>query len=162
MRKAWEKLLRSCMDSSTRWLWIVYILYVRWSDVLTRIIQIESYKKGKEIGPSSIRRFRQFRTSFILLRVGFLMPHQFLGTFFALVAHIDNAQFALSHECSRFVSHKNLYLHEIDQFTRANCLQEDRNNSVVLLIQNIKRMKTSFLKYSLSLLFTYLIISLLQ
>ncbi|KAF8104566.1 hypothetical protein N665_0171s0069 [Sinapis alba] len=36
------------------------------NSVLTRIIQIESYKKGKEIGPSSIRRFRQFCTSFIL------------------------------------------------------------------------------------------------
>ncbi|CAF2258916.1 hypothetical protein YC2023_097095 [Brassica napus] len=36
------------------------------SDVLTRIIQIESHKKGNEIGPSTIRFFRQFCTSFIL------------------------------------------------------------------------------------------------
>ncbi|KAF8087379.1 hypothetical protein N665_0588s0046 [Sinapis alba] len=36
------------------------------SDVLTRIIQIESHKKSNVIGPSTIRFFRQFCTSFIL------------------------------------------------------------------------------------------------
>ncbi|CAH2037984.1 unnamed protein product [Thlaspi arvense] len=36
------------------------------SDVLTRIIQIESRRKGNEIDPSTVRFFRQFCTSFIL------------------------------------------------------------------------------------------------
>ncbi|CAA7039250.1 unnamed protein product [Microthlaspi erraticum] len=35
-------------------------------DVLTRIVQIESQRKGNEIDPSTIRFFRQFCTSFIL------------------------------------------------------------------------------------------------
>ncbi|KAL1223937.1 Cytochrome P450 86B1 [Cardamine amara subsp. amara] len=36
------------------------------SDVLSRIIQIESHKRDNEIDPSTIRFFRQFCTSFIL------------------------------------------------------------------------------------------------
>lgn len=77
----------------------------------------------------------------------------FIGAFFPLVAHIAaNTQIALSNT-NQYLSclTRNSDLLEIDQLTRANCLQKIATK-VVFLSQNIKRMKTNLHIYSFTVI----------